>query len=214
MAQHRYRQNKVKREHSIIEGLLPTLERIASLPGVHGVTPGRIRPRSRPGPPGIRLQYLTETGFKLLARSNTAVQEVFVVANEPGPVIDRLRGAGILQGDGNDSVPARRGGRNADRSRSAERSENAEHRRETGPAEASPAGTPEAEPLDEELANAEHAKPGLQRTRTTRPKKAGPRKPRIRRKSEEPRQPASSIWNEILERHEQLLELEQRLGLS
>ncbi|MGH2461892.1 MAG: DUF2103 domain-containing protein, partial [Chloroflexota bacterium] len=38
----RHRAKGVKREHSIINGLLPVLERIAAQPAVSAVIPGRI----------------------------------------------------------------------------------------------------------------------------------------------------------------------------
>lgn len=174
MSQHRYRQKKVKREHSIIEGLLPVLERIASLPGVQSVTPGRIKPRSRPGAPGLRFQYVTETGLKLLGRSNAAVQEVFVVTDEPERVLEQFRAEGLLepgraQEPGREPEPAR-----------------APRRGKGGDQGAAPAPT---------------RPPARRQRKAARPELARP-----------PQAPASA-WKEILERHQQLLELEQRLGV-
>jgi hypothetical protein len=95
----RYRSHGVKREHKIIGGLLPILERIAALPGVDSVIPGRIRPTDTMSVPGVRLriQTPTMTGLKLGARSARASQEVFVVTDAPGEVADRLRREGLVQ---------------------------------------------------------------------------------------------------------------------
>jgi hypothetical protein len=70
----------VKREHGIVPGVLPILEKIAEHPGVDAVIPGRIRV-TQSNTPGlkIRLQARTLTGFKLGARSTSLAQEVFVV---------------------------------------------------------------------------------------------------------------------------------------
>lgn len=202
MSQHRYRQNKVKREHSIVEGLLPILERIASTPGVQSVTPGRISPRSRPGSPGIRFQYPTESGLKLLARSNVAVQEVFVVTDEPDRVIERLQSAGILQAK--QTAPGRAEG-NAGRGgakRSAVDRADADRADVDGTGEGgADAGRAEAEPNREKTPKAKRArrnKPRRGRKEAARPKEAAP-------------QPVASTWSEILERHERLLVFEERL---
>lgn len=90
MAQHRYRQNKIKREHTIIDGILPILETIAAHPHVQGITPGRINKRSSNRNTTVTFQYKTDAGLKLLARSTTAVQEVFVVTDHPDQVLEEL----------------------------------------------------------------------------------------------------------------------------
>jgi hypothetical protein len=83
----RYRIAGVKREHGIVEGLLPVLERIAALAEVDAVIPGRIRVTTN-NCPGlkIRLQARTVTGFKLGARARSLAQEVFVVCRESDAV--------------------------------------------------------------------------------------------------------------------------------
>lgn len=89
---HRYRSKGVKREHSIIAGLLPLLERIAAHPAVSGITPGRIEV-TRGASPRLELRYGTPTisGMKLAARRGRTVQEVFIVTREPDVVMTFLR---------------------------------------------------------------------------------------------------------------------------
>lgn len=107
MAQHRYRQRKIKREHTIIEGLLPLLEKIAEIDAVQSITPGRINQRSRPGLPGLFLQYQTETGLKLSGRSATAVQEVFLVTDDPDGVVETLTEQGLIAREKTTSLRSR-----------------------------------------------------------------------------------------------------------
>ena len=94
--QHRHRRNKIKREHTIIDGILPALEQIAAHPGVQAITPGRIKQRSGNRSNDLSFQYRTETGLKLIARSNRAVQEVFVVTDRPEAVLADLVTAGLV----------------------------------------------------------------------------------------------------------------------
>ncbi len=83
----RYRINGVKREHGMVEGLVPLLEEIAALPGVDAVIPGRIRVTQNNSPGlKLRLQARTVTGFKLGARVQSLAQEVFVVTRSPEAV--------------------------------------------------------------------------------------------------------------------------------
>lgn len=96
MAQHRYRQNKIKREHTIVPGILPYLEAVAAHPDVHAITPGRIKRRVGNDIIGLKVQYETDTGLKLLALSNRAVQEVFVVTDEPQRVLAALKEQGTV----------------------------------------------------------------------------------------------------------------------
>ncbi|MBI2941302.1 MAG: hypothetical protein HYY04_12780 [Chloroflexi bacterium] len=88
----RHRAKGVKREHSIIPGLLPVLEQLAAQPAVSAVIPGRITVTKGRAPAlRLRLGTSTLTGLKLNARSGTAAQEVFVVTTEPEKVLDYLR---------------------------------------------------------------------------------------------------------------------------
>lgn len=86
----RYRVNKIKRMHSIVDGVLPLLEEIATHPDVAQVTPGRIRPKRRGTDRRITFQYFTDAGLKLMAHTPEAVQEVFVVTAKPETVRDYL----------------------------------------------------------------------------------------------------------------------------
>ena len=74
----RHRRQGVKREHSVIAEYAAVFERLAALPGVAAVIPGRIavNPTRHPG---LVLKNPTPSGFKLLAKSRTSVQEVFLV---------------------------------------------------------------------------------------------------------------------------------------
>ena len=94
----KFRKDGVKREHGIVAGVLPLLERIAARPGVDAVIPGRIRV-TQSNTPGlkIRLQARTVTGFKLGARSASLAQEVFVVTRNPDEVERDLVAAGLIE---------------------------------------------------------------------------------------------------------------------
>lgn len=87
----KHRSKGVKREHSIIPGLLPVLERVAAHPEVDAVIPGRIKvTRSIVPAVKLRIQTRTVSGLKLGARSGRASQEVFLVTSNPDAVTDYL----------------------------------------------------------------------------------------------------------------------------
>jgi len=78
-----FRQQKLKKEHSILGQGRDLLEAIARAPGVTRVIPGRIKAGGAP----VRgvyctLQYRTEAGFKLLLHTGST-QEVFVISGDP-----------------------------------------------------------------------------------------------------------------------------------
>jgi hypothetical protein len=88
----RHRVKGVKREHSVIAGLLPALERIAACPKVDGVIPGRISvTRGATQTLQLRLGPRTVTGVKLNARRGTTAQEVFVVTTDVEVVLEYLK---------------------------------------------------------------------------------------------------------------------------
>jgi len=63
-----------------LPGLIPLLTRLAEQPGIKTITPGRIaRVKGRPTPLKIRVTVPITGGFKLQARAQSNVQEVFVI---------------------------------------------------------------------------------------------------------------------------------------
>lgn len=78
----KYRRNKVKREHSIIEGALEWLEDLSSHPEVTDIIPGVIDVTHSPER-GIFYKYETATGCKLLLKNGGSIQEAFVVTKNP-----------------------------------------------------------------------------------------------------------------------------------
>jgi len=79
----RHRKNKIKRKHSMIKGLQKFLEdHISTKEYVDGIIPGEIKVGSATGENLIvRYKYSTVSGAKLIARSGSSVQEVFVITN-------------------------------------------------------------------------------------------------------------------------------------
>jgi len=73
----------VKRQHSIIEGVLEILEEIAAIPGVKKVIPGVINysPKRTIKQPFLKISRDTITGIKVLAHSKGKVQEVFIICD-------------------------------------------------------------------------------------------------------------------------------------
>ncbi len=73
-------QGKLKIEHSIIEGLRPVLERLLKdNPEIRSIIPGVIRRvRDARGEPRIRVTVSTSNGWKAIALSAGARQELFI----------------------------------------------------------------------------------------------------------------------------------------
>ena len=73
-------QNKLKIEHSIIDGVRPLLERLlAGNPAIRSVVPGVIRPvRDAKGEVKVRVTVPTTNGWKAIALSSGARQELFI----------------------------------------------------------------------------------------------------------------------------------------
>jgi hypothetical protein len=73
-------QGKLKIEHSIIDGLRPVLERLlGNNPEIRSIIPGVIRPvRDARGRPAIRVTVPTTNGWKAIALSAGARQELFI----------------------------------------------------------------------------------------------------------------------------------------
>ena len=76
----RVAKGKLKVEHSIIDGLRPVLERLLkSNPEIRSVIPGVIRPvRDAKGVPVIRVTVSTTNGWRAIALSAGARQELFI----------------------------------------------------------------------------------------------------------------------------------------
>ncbi|MCK8817411.1 DUF2103 domain-containing protein [Natroniella sulfidigena] len=88
----KYRANKIKREHTIIEDVLPLLENLSKLAIVKSIIPGRINRRGGSGiPPHLKLKYNTSSGVKVLAKNSSSVQEVFVVTDEPDQAMEVMK---------------------------------------------------------------------------------------------------------------------------
>jgi len=70
----------LKIEHSMVEGLREVLERLlAGNPAIRAVIPGVIRPvRDARGPVKIRVTVPTANGWKAIALSAGARQELFI----------------------------------------------------------------------------------------------------------------------------------------
>jgi hypothetical protein len=81
----RHRKHKIKRQHGMIKGLREFLEaNISSLEFVDGIIPGEIKVGSATGENlRVRYKYSTVSGAKLIARSGSSIQEVFVVTRFP-----------------------------------------------------------------------------------------------------------------------------------
>lgn len=235
MTQHRHRQRKVKREHTIIEGLWPLLQKAGKLDVVSSITPGRIRRRARSGgDTGLFYQYTIETGLKLLGRSTTSVQEVFVVTPDPEAALEALIRHGIVHpvksprpspgAGGSESSRSSGGTRGATSSLPAPRTKRSESSRRP-----SPAGEPESlsrsrsrsrpSPPAGEPAPARESMPPSQSASTQGSppaKQAAPVQDAPPQKSVDPDSPEAQkvepkLWNDLLRLHQELWELEKSL---
>lgn len=83
----KHRRNKVKREHGIIRNALPWLENLSRLSEITDIIPGVIDV-NRSSERGIVYKYKTQTGCKLLLKSNGSIQEAFVVTKNPERVLE------------------------------------------------------------------------------------------------------------------------------
>jgi hypothetical protein len=88
----KHRKGKVKREHHMLEGLEEILREIGKWECVESIIPGRIARTNRgKGSRGIFLKYRTMSGFKVLYKRGTSVQEVFVVCKDYNDFEKRFR---------------------------------------------------------------------------------------------------------------------------
>ncbi len=88
----KYRLNKIKREHTIIEDILPLLTEIAKIKSVKSIIPGRINRRSGSGiQPYLQLKYNTDSGIKMLGKNSSSIQEIFVVTDKTEKTYKQLQ---------------------------------------------------------------------------------------------------------------------------
>jgi hypothetical protein len=75
---------KLKIEHSILDSLRPVLERLVTRDDIRSIIPGVIRPvRDAKGPVKIHITVPTQNGWKAIALSNGARQELFISTAMP-----------------------------------------------------------------------------------------------------------------------------------
>ena len=89
--------DRLKVEHSIIDGVREILERLlADNPAIRSVIPGVIRPvRDARGPVKVHITVPTQNGWKAIALSSGARQELFIsTALSQEEVIQALHRAG------------------------------------------------------------------------------------------------------------------------
>ncbi len=101
----KYRQDKIKRQHHVVEGLEPGLELLNNLDLVDGIIPAVIR-RKKGGTLGFTFQYYTPSGLKLIGRSGGAVQEVFVITKQPQAVLEALYDRQLIPRPKNSDPPS------------------------------------------------------------------------------------------------------------
>ncbi|QOY86063.1 DUF2103 domain-containing protein [Paludibaculum fermentans] len=91
-------QNKLKIEHSIIDGLRPVLERLLVHDDIRSIIPGVIKPvRDARGAVKIRVTVPTQNGWKAIALSAGARQELFVSTAIPQEELERRIAAALVE---------------------------------------------------------------------------------------------------------------------
>jgi hypothetical protein len=82
--------NRLKIEHSIIEGLRPVLERLLDQnPGIRSIVPGVIRRvRDAKGPVAMHLTVPTTNGWKGIALASGSRQELFISTAMEKPALE------------------------------------------------------------------------------------------------------------------------------
>jgi hypothetical protein len=86
-------QGKLKIEHSIIDGLRPVLERLLAADAqIRSIIPGVIRPvrDAKGNRPTIRVTVPTSNGWKAIALSAGARQELFISTPYDQPTLEKL----------------------------------------------------------------------------------------------------------------------------
>ena len=89
-------QNKLKVEHSIIDGVRKTLERLLESDEIRSVIPAVIRPvRDAKGPVRIHITVPTTNGWKAIALSAGARQELFISTTLTKDALEKMIDAAI-----------------------------------------------------------------------------------------------------------------------
>ena len=94
---HRAGSSKIKYQHDMIKGLRKLLEQIEPWGEIKSIIPGEIRPTKSVIQLKLDVQYDTPSGVKCLARSGSAVQEVFIITSQPEQfkqLLERFLGSG------------------------------------------------------------------------------------------------------------------------
>lgn len=88
----KHRKGKIKMEHHLLEGLEAYLEKLSTIHSVKTIIPGAIvRQNGGRGSKGLFLKYRTNSGYKLLYKNGTTVQEIFVVCEDPDDFLHSFR---------------------------------------------------------------------------------------------------------------------------
>ena len=95
MSDLRRRDGKLKVLHTIIGDFGKVLRNIAELEEVDAILTGTISP-SKSYKETLTFQYFTDNGLKLLAKTTTAVQEIFIVTASPELLLDEMIKSGFL----------------------------------------------------------------------------------------------------------------------
>jgi hypothetical protein len=89
---------KLKIEHSILDSLRPVLDRLVAREDIRSIIPGVIRPvRDAKGPVKIHITVPTQNGWKAIALSNGARQELFISTALSEQALAAAIGAAIAQ---------------------------------------------------------------------------------------------------------------------
>lgn len=136
MADMRHRDGKLKVMHTIIGDFAKTLRQIAELETVESILTGTIAP-SKGYREELTFQYFTDNGLKLLARTTTAVQEIFIVASQPDLLLDELIKSGFVESERQDVRHNRPHRRKGDKKRAR-----GSEKLETAPSGLTPSSTP------------------------------------------------------------------------
>ncbi len=87
----RANQNKLKIEHSIIDGLRPVLERLLAAEEIRLIVPGVIKTvRDARGVVKIRVTVPVQNGWKAIALAAGARQELFISTALPQAEVEEL----------------------------------------------------------------------------------------------------------------------------